>query len=114
MKKEKLVILLNWLIGNISDEEEDWIKEHRIENALWKKYFLFKKDFATNGFFDNRKNAMIMIRDILDAKAKRKKENSFVKNPHLAQLSNIVGLKVNGKKINQKELENEIINKISK
>lgn len=104
---------LGYLVKYLSEEDERWIKEHRIENSKWNIFFLNRN----NGWDDTLMNVTetkIMCRDILDAKKNRIKMNPFSKNPHLAQLSAMLDLNINGKKINETEIKAMILEAIKK
>jgi len=95
----------------MSDKDEKWIKENRTGYDMWRIFFLQRDNgWKKNGI--NRKTAIILSRDILDAKQNRIKESPFSKNPHLAQLSSMLGLNIFGKKINQPEIREMIMNAI--
>ncbi len=95
----------------MSDKDEKWIKENRTGCDMWRIFFLQRDNgWKKNGI--NRKAAIILSRDILDAKQNRIKESPFSKNPHLAQLSSMLGLNIFGKKINQPEIREMIMDAI--
>jgi len=94
----------------MSAEDEQWIKKHRMNNT-WNIYFLDR----SNGWREkvmSIKTAKTMSRDLLDAKKNRIIESPFSKNPHLAELSLMLGLKIIGKKISEAETKKIIVESI--
>lgn len=103
--------ILDFLVNKMSADDEKWITEHRMSCDMWRIFFLRRNNgWKEDGI--NRKTAMILSRDILDAKQNRIKESPFSKNPHLAQLSSMLGLDIFGKKINQPEIREMIMEAI--
>lgn len=95
----------------MSDEDEKWIKQHRTKNDLWNIFFLQRE----NGWREKAagtKTAKTMSRDILDAKKNRIIEGPFSKNPHLAELSSMMGLKIAGKKMTEAKVKDLILSTI--
>lgn len=96
----------------MTSEEKLWIRNHRLKNAYWKNYFEHEHMEMGKRDFGNIKNMTIMIRDILDAKANRTHELRFSKNPHVAQLAKLAGLRSNGTKNKQQIIIEQIIKNI--
>lgn len=100
--------ILNCLVERMSAEDETWIKRHRMKDNIWNIFFM-KRNNGWREEVVEIKTAKIMSRDILDAKKNRIKESPFSKNPHLAQLSSMLGLQITGKKMNEAEIKNIIL-----
>lgn len=103
---------MNHLVGSMSPDDEKWIREHRIKYDMWRIFFLERDDFWRNREI-NTEIARTMTRDILDAKKDRVRECPFCKNPHLAQLSSMLGLDIKGKKSNQQIIKDRIVKAIA-
>jgi hypothetical protein len=95
----------------MSAEDEKWIKKYRMKNDIWNIFFLERNNGCRKKEIDI-KAAKMMSRDILDAKKNRITESPFSKNPHLAQLSLMIGLKITGLKMNESEIKDLILDAV--
>ncbi|MFZ2969935.1 MAG: hypothetical protein WA063_02200 [Minisyncoccia bacterium] len=87
-------------------------KKYRIKNTSWIILFAHKDNGWNTEDLGSLQKITTMMRDILDAKANRTHELAFSKNPHVAQMARLAGLKLNGTKINLPMIVEKIIGNI--